>query len=449
MFHWRPRFIRDLLPGGGGLKGKASRGAAWISASFAGVYGLRLLSTLVLTRLLAPEAFGLMSLATLFLTALNMLSDFGIEPSVVQTRRGQDLDFLRTAWTLQVLRGVLLGAAAVALAWPMAQLYGEPLLLPMICVLALSQPMRGLNSLSVALAAREVRLKAITIMEIAGKLIATVVGIAVAWATGSVWALVAGAVVASACRLVMSHTMLPPFPHAWRLERAAVWEVVTFGGWILVGTLLGYLGGQGINLVIGTLVTTEVLGLIAISSILSLAVSDLIGRVMRQVAFPVMSQVHRETPAAFRRSLARIQMVIVGGAVPLLLLLSVFAQDIIDLLYDDRYAAAGAFLSLQVLTVALGVIVMPYQNSFLATGNARLAAVVNGLGAALRVVGAIAGYEYGGVIWLLAGIGAGSLLAAMTVVALAHRRGVANLWLDAVAGSLLVAAFAVALARVG
>lgn len=69
---------------------------------------IRLGSNLILTRLLFPEAFGLMALVQTFMTGLAMFSDIGIGPSIIQNRRGEDPDFLNTAWTIQIGRGVML-----------------------------------------------------------------------------------------------------------------------------------------------------------------------------------------------------------------------------------------------------------------------------------------------------------------------------------------------------
>jgi O-antigen/teichoic acid export membrane protein len=85
---------------------------------FGGENILRLGSNLILTRLLFPEAFGLMALVTVFLTGLKMFSDFGLNASIIRSARGDDPIFLQTAWTVQILRGVMLWLISVMLAGP-------------------------------------------------------------------------------------------------------------------------------------------------------------------------------------------------------------------------------------------------------------------------------------------------------------------------------------------
>ena len=62
----------------------------------------------MLTRLLFPEAFGLMALIQTFMIGLAMFSDLGIGPAIIQSDRGEDPDFLNTAWVMQILRGICL-----------------------------------------------------------------------------------------------------------------------------------------------------------------------------------------------------------------------------------------------------------------------------------------------------------------------------------------------------
>ena len=99
-----------------GLFARALRGSALTAGSYAITQGLRLGSNLILTRLLFPEAFGLMALVSVFLVGLAMFSDIGIGPAISHSKRGDEPGFLDTAWTLQVARGVILWLGASALA---------------------------------------------------------------------------------------------------------------------------------------------------------------------------------------------------------------------------------------------------------------------------------------------------------------------------------------------
>ena len=104
-------------------KKRAIVGSLWTVMGFGGSQFVRLLSNLLLTRLLLPEVFGVMALVQVVLQGLQMLSDAGISTSVVRSNQGDDPDYLNTAWTLQVIRGVLIWFVSCVLAYPMSIIY--------------------------------------------------------------------------------------------------------------------------------------------------------------------------------------------------------------------------------------------------------------------------------------------------------------------------------------
>jgi O-antigen/teichoic acid export membrane protein len=94
--------------------------------TYGATQALRLGSNLILTRLLFPEAFGLMVVVGIVLFGLTMLSDVGILQAVIQNPRGDDEDFLNTAWTLQIMRGGLLCVLTWCIAYPASLFFDKP-----------------------------------------------------------------------------------------------------------------------------------------------------------------------------------------------------------------------------------------------------------------------------------------------------------------------------------
>ena len=77
-----------------GIWGRAARGSVWTAMSFFAAQAFRLGANLILTRLLFPEAFGIMALVTVLLVGLTLFSDMGTGPAIMQSKRGDDPDFL-------------------------------------------------------------------------------------------------------------------------------------------------------------------------------------------------------------------------------------------------------------------------------------------------------------------------------------------------------------------
>ena len=117
----RPASLGPSRPRAASLRKLALRGVIWTTAGFGCGQVLRLAGNLILTRLLVPELFGLMTLAQTAITGLSMFSDIGTSANVVRHPRGEDPKFLNTAWTLQVIRGFWLWLGMALLAVPLAR----------------------------------------------------------------------------------------------------------------------------------------------------------------------------------------------------------------------------------------------------------------------------------------------------------------------------------------
>src|SRR4030081_2887241 len=87
----------------------------WSLAGFALSLIIRLGSNLLMTRLLVPEMFGVMAIASTVMVGLAMFSDLGLKENIVQSTRGNEPTYLNTAWVIQILRGVLIWGVALSL----------------------------------------------------------------------------------------------------------------------------------------------------------------------------------------------------------------------------------------------------------------------------------------------------------------------------------------------
>ncbi|MEM6420990.1 MAG: oligosaccharide flippase family protein [Pseudomonadota bacterium] len=428
------------------LRAKSLRSAFWTMFGFGGESALRLISNLILTRLLAPEAFGLMALAFVFLNGVQLMSDLGTRASVIRSAR-RDADFLATAWTVQALRGLVISVVACAIAWPISRIYDEPQLFPVLCVISATTAIMGFQSISVSTAARDMTLARHTMVLILTQLITITVMVIVAWQTGSVWALVVGAVLGASVNSGLTHLVLPRFEHRFRLEREALRELIRFGRWVILSTMFHYLGGRGITLVHGALVSLTTLGVLAISTTLIRAFEDLVVKLLSNVALPAFSETLRKNPEAIGSVLARVRSRVILGAMGFFVALAFLAQPLIDFLYPPDYAMAGGFLALQALNGAARVFCMPYQTVILATGDSRAHAAVMFVSAALGILGTIAGFHLFGAFGMILGMGAAAFVVFALSAYIAWRRGFADIAFDVLVATLLVTTYAVTLDR--
>lgn len=358
-------------PGPPGLWDKVMRSSAITVAGFGGAQVIRLAANLILARLLFPEAFGLMALVTVVMVGLSMLSDLGIMPSIQSSKRGDDPAFLDTAWTIQLIRGVVLTLAAAALAWPMAWFYGEEMLKQLIPVAALSLMITSIEPTRVDTASRHMVLGKLTVIQLLAQLVGAVAMVAAAWATQSVWALVVGGLISATVATTLSWLFLPGHVNRPRLERDATRELIGYGKWIFLSTVAGFGVLQSDKLILGYFLSMEALGLYNIGFFLAsvplMLGQALIGRLMIPI---YRTNPPRESAENFAR-LRRLRLGFTGAMLVMTMPAAMAGFWIVDLLYDERYFASGAVLVTVSLALIPQVITLTYDQVALAQGDSR------------------------------------------------------------------------------
>lgn len=422
---------------GPSLGAKAVSGSFWTALRFAGEYGLRLGSNLILTRILVPEAFGLMVFVSVLMTGLAMFSDVGITSVVVQSKRGDDPVFLDTVWTIQVLRGAVLTAIAALLAVPMAHFYGEPQLVPLIRVASLTTLIGGFNSISLVKLQRHLRIKKLAAIELSAQVFNAAVKIAWALVVPSVWALVFGGLVGSLGKMVLSHTVAREHRCRFAWESDSVGQVLQFGKWIFLSTVLFFMAGQSDKLIFGYLFTTAQLGVFGVAGQYAMIPTQVIWRIGNAVVFPALSR-RRESEGGLVPVYRRAQMpLLVVGAVPVMLLMAT-GPELIEVLYDPRYAGAGWMLQILAVTAWIQIPQASSGSVLLALGIPRWIAIANGVKFAGMLVGLPLGYHFFGDPGAIAGLAAAELLRWATLASAIRSLGLPILRADIVV-SVLVA----------
>lgn len=345
-------------------------GSAWAFGGYAAQQGLRLAGNLLLTRLLAPEYFGLMALVNLFVQGLEMFSDIGIGPCIVQHRRGREPDFLNTAWSVQVARGFILWGACLFLTPLAAMSYKQPELWYLLPVASFSSVISGFGSMSLFTELRRLSLGRLTLLEVGTQAAGVGVMSLWGWLHPSIWALVAGTWVSALARVAASHWLLPGVAHRWRWDREAAGDLVRFGRWIFGSTALGFLASQGDRLVLGLFLDMKTLGVYGIALFLAQAVQAALQSVAGKVLFPLYSRLNEADPAELRRRLWKYRLLLLGAVCPALVTLTVFGDVVIRILYDQRYQEAGWMLQVLSAGTIGGVILVTITPVLLATGNA-------------------------------------------------------------------------------
>ncbi len=365
------------------VKSRALTGTFWSLGAQFSQQGIRLATNVVLARFLVdPAAFGLMQLVNLVLRGLQMMSDIGVGPSIVQHPRGKEEAFLQTAWTVQAMRAISQALVGAALAYPISLfLTKEPAdqkTLTLLIVAAVSVGcISAFNSTSLHTAARDMNIKRLTIMELSISVITLVSMVVLAWQLKSVWALVLGTAVTGVMRLTLSHTVLPGVKHRFRWEPEAVRELFSFGRWVFVSTLMTFLALQTDRVLIQKLFNKlELLGIYSIAFQLATMPVDIAQGLSSSILMPMYARLKRggRVPTSVYNQVAVLTStlggIVVAGMVGV-------GPSFVRMAYNGRYEVAAEFLQALGTLAWMRVLQNNTGAALLAAGQSRSSAVSN------------------------------------------------------------------------
>jgi len=380
------------------LTARAFRGTALTMLNFGGAQFLRLVSNLILTRLLFPEAFGLMALVQVVILGITMFSVTGVRTAVIQNRRGDDPGFLNTAWTVQAGRGVLLWILVVAMSAPAARVYDQPMLASLLPVAGLVAVLNGLQSTNFLSANRHLAMGRVTALELSAQTFGIVIMVVLAWLTGSVWALVAGTLVAEAAKTVLSHLVLPGIRNRPAWDRDAFREIFHFGKYIFIGSIAGFLVNNGDRAILGKYVTLSELAVYNIGYFLATVPAKMSQNLAAKVLLPLYSRVADDVGAGMRRKRMIARGLLTGVMLGAALVFAVAGDWLTRLLYTEAYHLAGPITVLIALAYLPAILVVSYSQRLLAAGNARDATLLTVIQAVLQTLILLAGIRMFGLI---------------------------------------------------
>lgn len=361
---------RDALTGGASLRAKILRNVGWMAVVMACDFVVRFISSVIITRLLDPSAYGLMSTVMVFLVFVGQLSDLGIKQMVLADDRGDDPKFLGVLWTMQGLRGFLIAGVmgVVSLLWMHAlsvhwiskdSNYANPILPQLLLLICLTLVISGFSSLNEFRLVRHLERGPIAILDITNRVITTVATITLAFIFRSVWAIALGMIVGSLARLIQTHIMLAGPRMRLTFDWAEIRKVMAVSRWVALNSFMSMMSAQADKILIGYAFGMTTLGVYAIAMTLYAGAAAFIDQLNSSLGVPVIRALLDKTEAERFSAYYKFRLPIdlycaaVGAGMAL------FGPLFFKLAYDPRYAEGGIFFAL----LGMKIILMPIHLS--------------------------------------------------------------------------------------
>lgn len=214
-------------PPQGELLAKAVTGTGWLVAWRFLTRGLGLVSTLILTRLLAPADFGLVAIAASFVQAVDALSSIGADDALIRLKNPGSQAY-NTAFTMNLLRGLLTAVIVLAAAYPASVFFKEPRLQVVLLILGGAMMLSSFENIGIVEYRRDLRFHIEFQLQSIPRVVGIISAIGFALYSPTYWALVVGIVSGRALRFVLTYVYSSYRP---RLELGAWRGIGQFSLW--------------------------------------------------------------------------------------------------------------------------------------------------------------------------------------------------------------------------
>lgn len=393
------------------------------AATFAGGTLIRLCSSLILTRILSPDAYGTIAILMSVVYILVMLSDIGFSVCIVRSVRGEEQGYLNTAWTIRLVRACV-NTTIMYLAAPLiADLYHAPALTAPFRVLSVWFLIDGLESTAFPVAIRRKNSRVFMYTELFGSVISTIFTVVYCYYSRDFWGMLYGALVGRLVVVIVSHRFYREIRPRLQWDWAAAKEIFEYTRFVMPASMLSIFLNQFDKAVFLRLFDFRLLGIYSLAGNISGPVESLISKASQMVLYPRCAHNFRTDRNTFslKYYLENTKIFIATLAAPAAI--GGAAHFLITALYDPRYAEAAVVLQAFMVRAVVKAFASPAEDMLIATGESRLVLVGNVYRVAWMVGVSLLGYHFFGFMGFIYGIALSGLPALVYYFSLQHRKG--------------------------
>ena len=374
------------------LRQRVMKGGVWTFAGQLANNVLRLISNLILTRLLAPEAFGLVALVSAVNFWLIMMSDIGLNTTMLRTKSPTDQAFFSTIWWTQFTRNAIIAVLLVLIGLALGPLreagvlkpntvYSDPRLPVFVYGVALTMLIQGMRAMRSPLYQRDLNMGPVIRLELLGQILGIATMISLALLGVGAYSLIGGMLMTSTSYMVTSYLLLDGPRVTLLFDKKHFKEIFNYGKWIIISSTAGALIARGDQVLFGWFLDSTKYSLYAIATIWVTSAALLAHGIYSKIMMPVFSEIHRERPQDMARVYGKSRFGIEAAALALFLGAQIFADFGIWLLYEPQYADVATYIKL----LSVSFLLLPnrlLQFVILSSGDSRrfmLATIIPGL----------------------------------------------------------------------
>lgn len=397
------------------LRQKAVKGVVWSIVESWGQQAVSAIVFFILARLLGPEAFGLVALASVFIAFVQLFLDQGLSQAIIQ-REEIEPGHLDTAFWTNVGISSLVTIVTIFCADSVAELFKQPTILPVIRWLSLSFLFGAFSSVQQAIFVRELAFKALATRSLVAILAGGIVGVSMAFMNLGVWSLV-GQQLTNSFAQVLVLWWVSDWRPGFKVSREHFVELFSFGINVVGGKIVDFLNRRSDDFLIGYYLGPVALGYYSVAYRLLVISTDLLTGVTAKVAMPTFSKLQKE-PERLRSAFYTITQITSLIAFPCFLGMAVLAPELVRSFFGEQWVQS---ISVMRILTFIGIIHSVYSFNgtvMMAVGKPFWRFALNSISAVANVIAFAFTVRYGIEAVAAAYVIRGYLLSPLSILAI-------------------------------
>jgi lipopolysaccharide exporter len=333
------------------LAGRAGNALVWKTIQLGGSKGLFLVRTLILARLLSPDDFGLLAIATVAVGFMTTVTELGMTPALIQQQQVDEAHY-DSAWTINLARTLVVSAALIIAADAIAALFAEPRAANILRLLALKPLIDAGASIKVVELVRHLDYRRRAFVNLPSVAVETVASVLLAAQFG-VWALAMGALAGASTGLIVSYIVAPHRPRLVFGGRT-LRPLIQYGRWVFLTGLVAASTSSLTQMIISRQLGAAELGLYFMAAKLAFMPHDVAAQVVGDVSFSLYARIQHDRvriAKAFRTIFVGLSAVLV----PLYLILISVAPRLVADVLGERWLGSEPLVQILAATGIVGL----------------------------------------------------------------------------------------------
>jgi O-antigen/teichoic acid export membrane protein len=366
---------------------------------------IRLVSSLVLTRVLLPEAYGIITIVLSILYVIGNILDTNVTLFIVRDKKAEEPRYLNTAWTMRLGRSVL-SAIVLFVCAPLiaSKIYDLPSLTLPLRVFSLWFLIEGFNSLAFSVAIRRKQARLSMYSELASAVVTTTFSIIYCYRYHTFWGLMFAMLLDRLIMTVLSWQFYRELRPRLFFDLAAAREILVFSKFTIPSSFLTLGLTQFDKVIFLRLFDLRLLGIYSLAGNISNSIESVIAKISQAVLYPRCAQNFRDNPATAAKRYYTENVKLFASILAMPAALCGAAHLVITLLYDSRYSEAGSVLQALAIRGVLLSFASSAEDLLISAGQFHVILTGNILRTAWIIVGSLVGYHFLGFLGFIYGL---------------------------------------------